>query len=72
MSSHGKSMGLAVGTRFGLYEIVGTLGAGGMREVYRAPHYSAEPLLSRCSLECSPKIRAEGAALKRKHASSAP
>ena len=29
-------MGLAAGTRLGLYEVVDTLGAGGMGEVYRA------------------------------------
>src|SRR5450759_2491430 len=29
-------MGLATGTRLGVYEIVGSIGAGGMGEVYRA------------------------------------
>src|ERR1019366_3926114 len=29
-------MGLAPGTRLGVYEIVGSIGAGGMGEVYRA------------------------------------
>ena len=31
-----KRMGLLVGTRLGSFEIIGTLGAGGMGEVYLA------------------------------------
>jgi eukaryotic-like serine/threonine-protein kinase len=35
-TDHGISMSLSSGTRLGPYEIVGSIGAGGMGEVFRA------------------------------------
>src|SRR3954469_17112125 len=55
-------MALAPGTRFGAYEIVGPLGAGGMGEVYRARDTRLDRTVAikvlNSQLVASPELRA--------------